>query len=143
MNLDFGTATWLILDTPVWFLSSIAAPFQASFLSAIPAAGVVALGTGCFALFFNRSKRLWGFAALFALSVLFVAVAGLFRGDLKESGLLSVLMVFIGAQFALSAVLVFRNHGARMPAVAFATFNVAYAAWTAFVAGMSFSDSWL
>ncbi len=138
-----GNAIWLFFALPVWYFSTIAAPFSAGMLSAIPALGIVCLIFGVVCGTLKRRLDLSMFLVLPAASQALVVVAGLMRGSLTVQVSEPMLATFVLLQIAFAGYFVFRLKGARLPAVALAIFTSSYAFFAAFVAGMAFADRWL
>lgn len=138
-----ASAVWLFVALPIWYFSTIFAPFGAGVLTAIPALGVLCLAVGVVLAILSRETGLWLFLLLPAASQLLVAVAGLMRGSLPHSASHPILFIFFLLQIALAGYLVWRLTGARRPATMLAAFSSSYAFFAAFVALMAFSDDWL
>ena len=136
-----GNAIWLLLVVPKWFFETIVHPFGASYLSAIPAFGIICLIIGLGFSFVYRSSKLFYFLLPFLFSEALVVCAGFFRGQVHDPNPINI--PFLVAQFAFLSFLIFRLKGARLPAVFLALFSFIYALWAAFVAAMSFTDMWL
>lgn len=136
-----GNAFWLLIAAPTWFFETIAAPFGAGILSAVPAFGVVCLFVGLALSTQYRNPRLLYFLLPFAGSVGMTVIAGLFRGQLSDPG--PVLYSFLALQFVFIVFLVYKLREAWPPAVFFALFSMIYALWAYFISGMSFTDIWL
>lgn len=123
------------------------APLSAGALTLVPAIGLIALATGVVLGAVKRKRDLLWFLALFAASEALVAVAGAMRGQVplgEPENLLSFgLLLFLGAQVAVSGYLTYRMKGARAAASALGVFCVTFAAAAAFVAAMSFTNNWL
>jgi hypothetical protein len=83
------------------------------------------------------------FVIPFVLSEFFVAGAGALRGQVHGSVASVTLLAFFALQVVVSGVLIYLSRGARASASALAVFSITYAAFGAFIAGMSFSDDWL
>jgi len=141
-----GNALWLSWAVPFWYFITIASPFSAGPLSAIPALGVLSLAIGVIWGVVKREGSLLVFLIPFAASEIFAIVAGFWRGAFirDPAHLLAWISgAFLLLQIAGSAYVVWKLKGARWPAAAVAIFNSSYALFAIFVAGMSFSDSWL
>ncbi len=138
-----GNAIWLILAVPQWYFSTVLQPTSGGMLTAVPAVGVLALAVGLMLAFTRRERRLFLFMIPFGASELFVATAGVLRGQLRGSSGELILLTFLALQLLLAGFLIFRSKRNRRAASAFAIFSVTYAAFAAFIAGMSFTDDWL
>ncbi|WP_333570998.1 hypothetical protein [Sphingomonas sp.] len=142
-----GDAIWLFTALPTWYLGAAMMPFSGGVLTLVPAIGLFAFAVGIVLCAIMRRRALLWFLALFAASELLVALAGIMRGEVRAVGsstpLSLGLNLFLGAQILASGYLIYRIKGARAPAAALSVFSVTYAATAAFVASMSFSDSWL
>ncbi len=138
-----SNAIWLFLALPNWYISTIADPLGAGPLTAIPAFGTICLFIGITVGLIQRAWELkWFFLPAIA-SQLFVAVAGALRGELFDESSQPALLSFIVFQIILAGYLIYRVGEARLAAVALAIFSVTYALFAAFIAGMSFNDTWL
>jgi hypothetical protein len=132
-----NNAIWLFGALPKWFFPCILSPFSAGLLTAIPAGGVICLGIGSIVGVVKRQWRLLIFLLPTALSQIYVAVAGWFRGKPKGG---ASLLVFLVLQLVFIVYLVYRSKGARPAAIALALFCIAYALFAAFIAGMAFAN---
>jgi hypothetical protein len=136
-----GNALWLFFALPDWYFTTILMPFSAGPVTAIPASGIIALAAGlAFAIAGREPSILWGLVSV-AASHLLVSVAGLFRGQLEDSGL--VFLGFLFAQLVGLVYMVFVSHESRRAGLCIAWFCGTYALFAAFIASMSFADSWL
>jgi hypothetical protein len=140
---SMGNSIWLFLAVPPWYFSSILAPFSAGYLTIVPALGTACFGLGVIFGAISRNARLLLFLLPLLLSELYVAYAGLMRGTMKGDEGGPLLFSFIGIQLVLSAYLIYRVKGARISAALLFVFNITYALFAAFIAGMSFTDNWL
>jgi tetrahydromethanopterin S-methyltransferase subunit C len=141
-----GNALWLFRAVPVWYCSTIASPFGAGYLTAIPALGILSLAIGVVAGFAKRELSLLIFLLPLAASQILVVVAGFLRGAfIRDPNYLALWIIgtFMLLQIAGAAYIVWRLKGARWPAAAIAIFTSSYASFAAFVAAMAFTDSWL
>lgn len=138
-----GSALWLLLALPEWYFSSVLSPFEAGLLSLVPAAGVISFLVGTALAMRRRQRRMLFFVVPFVLSESFVAVAGALRGQVHGSAASLTLLAFFAFQVVFSCVLIYLIKGARASASALAVFSITYAGFGAFIAGMSFSDTWL
>lgn len=136
-----GNGLWLLIAAPTWFFETIAAPFGAGILSAVPAFGVVCLFVGLALSTQYRTLRLLYFLLPFLGSVGMTVAAGFFRGQLSDPE--PVLYSFLALQLVLIVFLVYKLRAAWPPAVFFALFSMIYALWAYFVSAMSFTDTWL
>lgn len=138
-----GNALWLILALPQWYFSSLLTPLAAGPLTLAPAVGALAFIAGVVDGVAIRQRRLFLFLIPFVFSEALVGIAGLLRGAAGGTASNFALVIFLVTQAALSGWLVYRVKGSRIPAAALAIFTLTYAAFAAFVATMSFSDTWL
>jgi hypothetical protein len=138
-----NNAVWLILALPEWYFSALMVPFSLGMLSLAPSIGALALAVGVILGFVKRTRRLLFFAVPLLLSELLVGVAGALRGNVDASQANIVLLLFLAAQVMGAGYLVYKLRGVWPAAIALAIFSVSYAFFAAFVAGMSFTDSWL
>ncbi|MGE0668561.1 MAG: hypothetical protein AB7O49_18555 [Sphingomonadales bacterium] len=138
-----GDALWLILATPQWYFRSILSPFSAGVFSAIPALGIVCLLAGAALGFRYRQKRLLMCGVPFILSVSFGGVAGLLRGEVPNGWADFIMYGFLAGQLILSVWLVYFARRAWPAAALLAVFSMSYALFAAFIAYMSFTDTWL
>jgi hypothetical protein len=138
-----GNAEWLFLALPEWFFSALLSPLGAGPLSAIPAAGAVALIVGIVLGVLKREARLLSFAGPFVASQIFVAVSGLMRGRLMNDPAGQFVLAFLLVQLVGCCVLIYWIKGSRLAATSLTAFSVSYALFTAFVATMAFTDSWV
>lgn len=140
-----GNAVWLFWALPKWFFSTVMHPLDAGPLSTVPALGVIFLLAGLTLGLIGREPRLLLFLVPFAFSQIFVSIAGALRGQLRgaSSELPLLLLLFVAAEVVLVIYLIYYLAGARGAAAAFAVFSLTYALFAAFVASMSFSDTWL
>lgn len=140
-----GNAVWLFLATPVWYLSALGTLFQPDSLifGLGTSAGLFGLVLGTVLGIWRRQTGLLWFLLSPGLSQLYVALAGLFRGEVAESAAELVFWIFMAAQISLLSFLIFRLREARLPGAALSVFGISYALFAAFVAAMSFTDVWL
>lgn len=142
-----GNAIWLLTALPSWYFEAALAPLSAGVLTIVPALGVLALIVGVILGGIKRQRELLWFLTLFGASELLVVVAGFERGQVRANGTESFLntffLSFLAAQLAVSGYLTYRFKEARASALALSLFCITYAAAAAFVAAMSFTDSWL
>ena len=141
-----GNAIWLLTALPSWYLEGAAHPLSAGALTLIPAIGLFALLLGAVLGVAARRRELLWFLLLFGLSEVLVGLAGLMRGQVRPSasdGLAAILYAFLGLQLSVSVYLLYRIRGARLATAALGIFSVTYAAYAIFIAGMSFTDTWL
>jgi hypothetical protein len=142
-----GNAIWLFTALPSWYLGAALAPFSAGALTLIPAVGLLSLIIGVILGAVQRRRQLMWFLLLFVSSEVLVAISGVMRGQVSPSGPANLLdaglLIFLGAQFAVSGFLIYRVKAARASASALGVFSVTYAAAAIFVAAMSFTDNWL
>jgi hypothetical protein len=138
-----ANAVWLFLALPDWYFTALLSPFSAGILTAIPSAGALCLLIGViWGVVARRTDLLW-FLLLVLGSHLFVAIAGLMRGALKDGGSEPVVYAFYAVELAGAFYLIWRSAGARVPATFLAVFTISYAAFAGFIASMSFGDTWL
>jgi hypothetical protein len=138
-----GNAFWLFFALPQWYFSAALNPLSEGVLTAVPAVGSLCLAIGVIWAAVNRQMLTLIFLISPAASQLFVAAAGFLRGEVHGSTTGAALIVFLILQLVLISYLVYRLHGARFAASAFAVFCMSYALAAAFVASMAFNDSWL
>ena len=139
-----GDAIGLALVLPRWYLGAVLTPLSAGLLTFVPAVGTLCLVAGVAIGGLRREVRLLPFTLPFALTEVLAAVAGALRGRFRDhptGGI--VLLAFLVVQLLLPIYLAYSQKGARLPATLLAIFSVTYAAHGAFVAAMSFDDSWL
>lgn len=138
-----GDAVWLFFGLPQWFFSNLVDPFAVIPLSVVPFVGSLCLAAGLLLGYRKRARFLGWFALPCLASQALVAVAGFLRGGLDSSQSMKVLLPYLVVILVWSAVLVVKAKGARFAAVLLGGFTLSYAAYAAFVSGMSFADSWL
>jgi len=136
-----GDAIWLTMALPTWFFQTIRQPFGAGLLTMIPAAGIVCLVIGVLIGAIRRQPKLFAFMTSVFASQALVAVAGFWRGQLNEPGI--VLNAFMLLQLLLVIYLIYRLEGARLAALFLGAFSMAYAFEAWFISTMSFRDIWL
>lgn len=137
-----GTAVWLFLAQAEWYFPCILSPLSAGPLTWVPSIGIVALLAGIILGIKAGRPSLLLFGLLAFASHLFVAVAGFFRGAIHESNML-IVCSFLLLQLAAAVYLVYRLKGVRLSATLLALFTLSYAWFAAFIASMSFNDTWL
>ena len=141
-----GNAIWLLRVLPDWFLTTVADPFSAGALSLVPAVGTVSLAVGLIIAVIQRHRGLLLFLLPFLFSECLVALAGIMRGQVSSDGatiLQVALLAFLAIQVGICGYLTYRLKGARWAGTALSIFSIAYAAFSMFVATMSFTDTWL
>ncbi len=136
-----GSAVWLIIATPQWFFETITAPFSMSMLTLVPSIGIVCLVLAIALGAFRRQVFLLWFLAPFLFSEIFVAIAGLFRGDLHHPDWL--LLAFLAAQLVLCGYIANVHAKRAIAAWLLVVFSMIYSLWASFIASMAFQDSWL
>ena len=137
------SALWLVLALPAWYFATLTSPFSAGALTLVPALGAISLAAGVVLAVKSRQRRLAIFLIPFAFSEVLVAVAGALRGQVDGFTANAILMTFLAMQVGFSGWLVYRLKGARTAASALAIFSITYALFGAFIAVMSFADTWL
>lgn len=137
-----GNLIWLSCALPSWFVGAAMRPFSGGVLTLVPAIGLLALLIGAAMGVIRRKPRLLLFLWPVAFSQLFVAAAGLFRGQLVH-GVDLVVGAFMVAQLLAAGYLIWRLNGARIEAAILSVFVACYGLFAGFIATMSFSDSWL
>jgi hypothetical protein len=138
-----NNALWLSISLPTWFFTCLFAPLSAGALTAVPALGAVCLFAGLMRAIILRETHVWPFLFSPLASQLFVAAAGFLRGGLKGTPGDIVGYAFLALQLALIGWLIYRLKGARLSASLFGIFGATYALFAAFIAKMSFNDTWL
>lgn len=141
-----GNAFWLFTVVPAWYCVTIASPFGAGLLSAIPAFGILSLAIGIVGGVAKREMRLTMFVLPIAASEILVAAAGFLRGTFRYDPNYLVTWIvgaFVLFQIAGAAYVVWRLDGARWSAGALAIFTSSYALFAGFVAVMAFTDDWV
>jgi hypothetical protein len=141
-----NNAIWLLTVLPNWYLEGATHPLSAGALTLIPAIGLLALAVGLILGAIKRRRELLWFLFPFALSEGLVAIAGIFRGSVPygaSTGLSIFFLVYLAAQLVAFGYLIYHIKGARTAATALSIFSLSYALFATFVAGMSFTDSWL
>jgi hypothetical protein len=138
-----NNAFWLILALPEWYFATLLAPLSASYLSLVPAVGVVSFVVGTGIGIYRRNRGLWLFLIPFVLCEALVAFAGFNRGEIREAVSTPILLSFLALVVAISVWMIWRFKNARLPAVLLSVFTVTYALFATFIASMAFSDSWL
>ncbi|MEM1176480.1 MAG: hypothetical protein AAGA33_10070 [Pseudomonadota bacterium] len=136
-------ALWLFVGLPQWFFLNLLEPLAVVPLSVVPFIGIVCLAIGAVLGLRKRARSLWKFALPVLASHVLVAVSGLFRGALDGSQVPAVVAVFLAIILGWSSLLVFKAKGSRLAAGFLALFTLSYAAFAAFISGMSFTDTWL
>ncbi|GMV63489.1 MAG: hypothetical protein AMXMBFR74_26570 [Parvibaculum sp.] len=107
-------------------------------------AGNLSLLLGTIVGLMRRERQLLWFIAPFALSQLFVSLAGLMRGWFREGDVgLLVVVSFLAIQLVLIALLVYRTKKAWMGAVPLAFFSATYALMATFIGAMALADDWI
>lgn len=143
-NNRMNNAIWLLTALPSWYLAGATNPFSAGVLTLIPAIGLLSLTLGVIFGTIKRRRELLWFMLPFALSEGLVAIAGMMRGQVPGSAELTVVILgFMATQLVVSGYLIYRIKGARISATALSMFSLSYAAFSIFVAGMSFTDNWI
>jgi hypothetical protein len=134
-------ALWLFFALPQWYFQTLLMPFSAGPLTAIPASGIVSLLPGLAIAAAKREGRvLWFFVGML-LSHALVVTAGFLRGRLEHPD--AFLLLFLAVQLTLTVLVIYQSERSRLAAVFLAWFNATYALFAAFIAGMSFSNTWL
>ena len=93
-----GNAVWLFFSLPMWYFSTITAPFASGVLTAVPALGIVSLVVGVVWGAIKRRLGLMIFLVLPVASQALMVVAGFMRGLPQFS--LPVLSTFLLLQIA-------------------------------------------
>lgn len=132
-----------MLALPDWYFSSLLEPLSEDPLSLVPAIGAVSFIVGTGLSIKQRNRGLWLFLLPFVFSEALVGVAGLFRGKVDQASATAIISVFVVAVTAFAVWSIWRLKGFRLSAVQLAVFSITYSLFGAFVASMSFSDSWL
>jgi hypothetical protein len=138
-----SNAIWLSLSLPKWYFQTILTPFAVGPLTMIPAAGVVALAIAVVMSSVRRRRESLWFFATAAASQLLVAIAGLLRGKVEDEASNPLLLGFLLAQLVFCGWRIWRSDKARVEALLLSLFTLTYALFAAFIAAMSFSDTWL
>jgi hypothetical protein len=144
VNPHIGNALWLVSALPLWYLSPVANPLGAGFLSLVPFIGSLALVVGAVVGILQRRPPLLIFVVSPFISECYVAVAGALRGQLRGNAGLVPASLFAVIQAAfLIWFLIYRLKGANLAASALALFCASYASFAWFVGAMAFADDWL
>jgi len=137
-----GNAVWLFIAQAEWYFPCILAPLSAGALTLIPTIGIVALAIGVVLGVRAQEPGLLFFGLLAFASHVYVAIAGFLRGTVHD-GNSPIFYAFLLVQIAVALFLVYRIRSARLSAMFLAIFTSSYAYFAAFIAAMSFSDTWL
>jgi hypothetical protein len=138
-----GNALWLMWGLPVWFFSTVAHPFSTGPLSLIPFLGVISLVAGVICGVIKRDERLLPFLLSVSLSEVYVAVAGLLRGRVQDFPATVAGYGFIAVQLATVLLIAIRTKNPKVASLLLGIFCFTYALAAAFLAAMSFTNSWL
>jgi hypothetical protein len=103
----------------------------------------LSLVAGTLLMLWHRRWVLLGFLAPIAICQLLVAIAGYMRGDLNYGMPAPLFFAFCAVQLLIIVYLVYVAKGTRLAALLLAVFCVAYSLMAAFIATMSFSDTFL
>lgn len=139
-----GNALWLFLALPGWYFGNALPPWSHLILTGIPASGVAALVFGMLISLWGKwnSNLLWVVVSV-AVSQVYVATAGFFRGQLVENSTDWPFFCFLFIQLAIIAVLLWRSWGNRIAAASLSWFSITYALFAGFISQMAFTDTWL
>jgi hypothetical protein len=141
MDVIMSNAIWLFFSLPAWYFPTILSPFAGSYLTAVPATGVVALAIGAILAALHRERAvLWGLLSA-AMSQVLVTISGLMHGAVDKPD--GPLLVFLAVQLVLVGVMVFKSRKSRLAAALVGWFCLTYAVLAAFSAAMSFSNAWM
>lgn len=138
-----NNALWLFFALPRWYFESFQIS-QDSILTAIPSSGIAALVLGAIISFWGRRNLnlLWIMASI-ATSQAYVAIAGLFRGQMSAGSNDWPFFCMAFTQLVILAVLLWRSRGNRIAAAFLSWFGITYALVAAFIGRMAFIDAWL
>ena len=132
----------LVFGIPVLFFSTITSPFSTSYMTLVPAVGVLCLLAGSLAAYMRpRKALLWAPASVLSSQV-YVALVGLLRGSFHYD-FLTFGIVFLCAQLACLVPLVYFSKGTRAAAILLFVFCAIYALFTHFFAVMWLTDEWI
>ena len=135
MDVIMSDVIWGFLDLPAWFFQTILSPFAASYLTAIPASGVVALAIGAILAAVHRETAvLWGFLSV-GLAHLLPPIIRQMRDVPDQAG--GVLLAFLVIQLVLVAAMIFKSRKSYLSAISIGWFCLSYALFAAFMAGTS------
>ena len=137
-------ALWIFFALPQWYFESITVPFLHPVLTGIPASGIVALALGIVAGLIGawNSNLLWILASVGA-SQAYVAITGLFRGQMTEYASDWPFYCLMAVQLAIMTVLLWRARGKRVAAGLLSWFGITYALYAGVIGQMALSDTWL
>jgi hypothetical protein len=134
-------ALWLALSLPQWYFSTIVAALSGSWLTALPASGIVALVVGIgFAIFRSERQVLWNIV-LFLLAELYVALSGLLRGTLDDGTLVWLPLGLLSLGIVIWSVV--RARQSRLATILIGWFSLTYVLLAGLVGAMGFSDTWM
>ncbi len=139
-------ALGLMLTTLLWFCQAFFMMFvkpSGEWLLVIPFTGVLALLCGVFLWLRQGRPQLYLLLFSPAASLLMVFIAGLFRGKAGGDAATPLLVGFLAAQSVFLAYALYRYRASWMPVMLFAYGFFVYAIFSAFVAAMAFTDTWL
>ena len=132
----------LLIQLPMWMLSSIASPFSMGVFTLIPAVGGVCLAIGLTLAVRRRLGALWTFVTPPLVSHAFVVATGLYEPALEPAAAENVLGVFLLLQLGICLYLVHRHRTSWVPAALLAAFSLSYAFCAVPIASMTLTDTW-
>jgi hypothetical protein len=144
ITLSMGNEYRLFFALPTWYFGAALSPFSAGALSLVPAIGAVCLLVGTFVGIVRRQWRLAWFGVPMALSQVCVVVAGVYYGlygRVPDAG--APILGFLAVQLALTLLIGWRCRRSGVAALLLAIFNITYATFAGFIAGMALTDRWL
>ncbi len=139
-------ALGLMFTTPMWFATAFAMMFvapSAGWIVLVPFTGMLSLLAAVVLWIRNRRKDLLVFLASPAASLLIVFVAGIFRGQLEGVVATPLLVGFLAVQAGFLGFSFYRCRTAWRIAAPLAYGFFSYALFSALVAAMAFTDTWL
>lgn len=94
-----------LIALPNWFFSSVLRPFEAGWLTLIPAIGTLLCLAGVVAAMRSQNRQLIFFFVPFGLSELFVALAGFGYGTYADRDALTPVMIGFGVLAVAATIL--------------------------------------
>ncbi len=143
MSLSDGV--WLAISLVPWYIGGVGYLLSEGIgqpgMFAYAVVSVLSLGASVWLGVKNRQRRFgWVFLPL-GLCFVFVFIAGLFRGQVRDPGLIHA--VASAVEVAALAFMVWRLRPYWFTAGAFAVFSASLWLFALFVSSMSFTDTWL
>lgn len=139
-------ALGLMFTAPMWFATAFAMMFVApsiEWLLLVPFTGMASLLTAVVLWLRNGRKDMLIFLGSPAASLLIVFVAGVFRGQLDGDAATPLLVSFLAAQAIFLGFAFYRCRIVWRMAALFAYGFFSYALFSALVAVMAFTDTWI